>query len=248
MNTFTNQPPPPPPPRAPQEKSPAEKWGIAAFLFLVFLILLIQQSNHGFETMSGLAFLVLLSYGMYAFLRFKQQKPYRKKVFAYAGLAFALGLVGDMMTQDPTVALEKEFEEKLNKQIEQTKKEAEQSFEKESKKLIAAHDTLEQQIKKLEENLEETTQKQEALEEEKKNLEEKIASINQENDSQTQQAVSAPTSESTSQQAPPAPKQQEHVHYKNCSEVRAAGKAPIYRGQPGYASHLDRDGDGIACE
>ena len=250
MNTFTNQPPPPPPPpRAPQEKSPTEKWGIAAFLFLVFLILLIQQSNHGFETMSGLAFLVLLSYGMYAFLRFKQQKPYRKKVFAYAGLAFALGLVGDMMTQDPTIALEKEFEEKLNKQIEQTKKETEQSFEKESKKLIAAHDTLEQQIKKLEENLEEATQKQEALEEEKKNLEEKIASMNQENASQTQQAGSASTtSGDTGQQTLPAPKQQDNVYYKNCSAVRAAGKAPIYRGQPGYASHLDRDGDGIACE
>ncbi len=30
--------------------------------------------------------------------------------------------------------------------------------------------------------------------------------------------------------------------------VRAAGKAPLYRGQPGYAPKLDRDGDGIACE
>lgn len=36
--------------------------------------------------------------------------------------------------------------------------------------------------------------------------------------------------------------------YKNCSEVRAAGKAPIRRGQPGYGKHLDRDGDGIGCE
>jgi len=43
----------------------------------------------------------------------------------------------------------------------------------------------------------------------------------------------------------PAPVQ---VYYKNCTEVRAAGAAPIYQGQPGYASHLDRDGDGIACD
>ncbi|MFI6938539.1 excalibur calcium-binding domain-containing protein [Streptomyces sp. NPDC050418] len=27
-----------------------------------------------------------------------------------------------------------------------------------------------------------------------------------------------------------------------------AGAAPIYRGQPGYRSGLDRDGDGIACD
>jgi hypothetical protein len=30
--------------------------------------------------------------------------------------------------------------------------------------------------------------------------------------------------------------------------VRAAGAAPLYRGQPGYSSKLDRDGDGVACE
>ncbi|KMQ14953.1 calcium-binding protein, partial [Bacillus cereus] len=38
------------------------------------------------------------------------------------------------------------------------------------------------------------------------------------------------------------------AYYKNCAAVRAAGKAPLYKGQPGYASHLDRDGDGVACE
>ncbi|GAA0494111.1 hypothetical protein Ade02nite_20690 [Paractinoplanes deccanensis] len=38
------------------------------------------------------------------------------------------------------------------------------------------------------------------------------------------------------------------VYYKNCSAVRAAGADPIYRGDPGYGRHLDRDGDGVACE
>jgi Excalibur calcium-binding domain len=36
--------------------------------------------------------------------------------------------------------------------------------------------------------------------------------------------------------------------FRNCSEVRAARAAPIRAGEPGYASHLDRDGDGVACE
>ncbi|MFD8620475.1 MULTISPECIES: excalibur calcium-binding domain-containing protein [unclassified Streptomyces] len=39
-----------------------------------------------------------------------------------------------------------------------------------------------------------------------------------------------------------------YTYYKNCAAVRAAGAAPIRRGEPGYASHLDRDGDGIGCE
>lgn len=36
--------------------------------------------------------------------------------------------------------------------------------------------------------------------------------------------------------------------YPNCAAARAANAAPLYRGQPGYRSALDRDGDGIACD
>jgi hypothetical protein len=38
------------------------------------------------------------------------------------------------------------------------------------------------------------------------------------------------------------------VHFRYCREARAAGVAPLQRGDPGYAPHLDRDGDGVACE
>ncbi|MBB1045197.1 excalibur calcium-binding domain-containing protein, partial [Dietzia sp. DQ11-44] len=30
--------------------------------------------------------------------------------------------------------------------------------------------------------------------------------------------------------------------------ARAAGAAPLMRGEPGYAPKLDRDNDGVACE
>lgn len=36
--------------------------------------------------------------------------------------------------------------------------------------------------------------------------------------------------------------------FANCSEARAAGAAPVMRGDPGYAPKLDRDGDGVGCE
>ena len=45
-----------------------------------------------------------------------------------------------------------------------------------------------------------------------------------------------------------APAANAETYYKNCSEARAAGAAPIYEGEPGYSSKLDRDGDGVACE
>ncbi|MGW8572891.1 excalibur calcium-binding domain-containing protein [Streptomyces niveus] len=38
------------------------------------------------------------------------------------------------------------------------------------------------------------------------------------------------------------------TYYANCTAVRAAGADPIRSGDPGYGSHLDRDGDGVGCE
>ncbi len=36
--------------------------------------------------------------------------------------------------------------------------------------------------------------------------------------------------------------------FRNCTAARAAGAAPVKRGDPGYGSHLDRDNDGVGCE
>ncbi|MEV4129674.1 excalibur calcium-binding domain-containing protein [Nocardia sp. NPDC049707] len=47
---------------------------------------------------------------------------------------------------------------------------------------------------------------------------------------------------------PEQPKEESPRYYTDCDQVRAAGKLPLYRGQPGYAPYLDPDGDGIACD
>ena len=39
-----------------------------------------------------------------------------------------------------------------------------------------------------------------------------------------------------------------NAYFRNCDAARAAGAAPIRYGEPGYGAHLDRDGDGVACE
>ena len=36
--------------------------------------------------------------------------------------------------------------------------------------------------------------------------------------------------------------------FRNCAAARAAGAAPVRRGDDGYGPHLDRDGDGVGCE
>ncbi|MEV5041031.1 GmrSD restriction endonuclease domain-containing protein [Microbacterium sp. LMI1x-1-1.1] len=57
-----------------------------------------------------------------------------------------------------------------------------------------------------------------------------------------------PTHESKPAPAPAKPAPPADVYYKNCTAAREAGAAPVRRGDPGYAKHLDRDGDGVGCE
>jgi hypothetical protein len=38
------------------------------------------------------------------------------------------------------------------------------------------------------------------------------------------------------------------LYFKNCTAAKNAGYYNILRGEPGYASHLDKNNDGVACE
>ncbi len=74
--------------------------------------------------------------------------------------------------------------------------------------------------------------------------------------------TAAPTSTTTLAPPPPAPApdiptvrapavptpEAPSAYYRSCAAARAAGAAPLHRGDPGYRSGLDRDGDGVACE
>ena len=48
--------------------------------------------------------------------------------------------------------------------------------------------------------------------------------------------------------APPVQNPAPALAFQTCADARAAGYRNMHRGAPGYSEHLDRDGDGIACE
>lgn len=86
---------------------------------------------------------------------------------------------------------------------------------------------------------EEAKKAEEAKRAEEARLAEETRKANEAHQAQIQQFAAAPT--------PSAPVAS-NTYYPNCTAVRNAGAAPIYAGQPGYGRHLDRDGDGRACE
>ena len=55
-------------------------------------------------------------------------------------------------------------------------------------------------------------------------------------------------SESESQKKSESTPEPQKEFYANCDEAKAAGAAPMYKGDPGYRPELDRDKDGIACD
>lgn len=112
-------------------------------------------------------------------------------------------------------------------------------------------DGLQEQITDLTEELSSETSKTEeavqAAADARTEVEEAVATVG-ERDARIQE-LEAQVSSMTpaAPQAPVAPAAPSSS-YANCSEVRAAGAAPIYAGEPGYGRHLDRDGDGVGCE
>ena len=67
---------------------------------------------------------------------------------------------------------------------------------------------------------------------------------------ETMPSTDAPTTVSPSESTPTAKEtmQQSEVYYKSCAEAKAAGVAPMRKGEPGYRPELDRDKDGVACD
>lgn len=57
-----------------------------------------------------------------------------------------------------------------------------------------------------------------------------------------------PAPEPEPEPAVPAAEQGGDVYYENCTAARAAGAAPLLRGEPGYRPQMDGDNDGVACE
>ncbi|SKA92148.1 excalibur calcium-binding domain-containing protein [Sporosarcina newyorkensis] len=114
-----------------------------------------------------------------------------------------------------------------------------------TKELTEKQTAHEENNKTFEQEITDLTVKNTALTSEVSNLKGQVASMN------TNATVNAASnkSDSSSGSSVSKPSQQSSTaYYKNCTAARAAGAAPVYRGDPGYGKHLDRDGDGVGCE
>lgn len=89
--------------------------------------------------------------------------------------------------------------------------------------------------------------KLEKAKQEEKERAEKVQKEAEERKRREEAAAAARTRQRQSAPVPSQPAPAE-LNFRSCKEARAAGYSHMRRGEPGYSPHLDRDGDGIACD
>lgn len=161
----------------------------------------------------------------------------KKRALTAAGgvVAFAMGFGLGGGTADPTTTDEYVS---VSQELHKTQQELE-SAEAEAAQLKTSIENREEKLTELASEVEEREKDLEARE---NDVAKTLADIEKRESavSETEARGFASTQKTLSKPS--------NVYYKNCTAARDAGAAPVRRGDPGYGSHLDRDGDGVGCE
>ncbi|MEH7787032.1 excalibur calcium-binding domain-containing protein [Bacillus thuringiensis] len=215
-------------------------------LFMISIILITTgttKSEHlVVEFFSTLSFILFIFFLVIAILSVIKKTGVAKKQFIITALLFvifvALSGISAPSSEKTTatstkVASNNEEQKDSEQKKELEKKEADEKTQKQEDEKRQA----EEQARKQEDEKRQAEEQARKQQEEQKRQADEQARKQQQEEQKAQQTQTQPASGNTSS-----------AYYKNCAAVRAAGKAPLHKGQPGYDSHLDRDGDGVACE
>ncbi|PGW05292.1 excalibur calcium-binding domain-containing protein [Bacillus cereus] len=227
-------------------------------LFMISIILITAgttKSEHPVvEFFSTLSFILFIFFLVLAILSVIKKTGVAKKQFIITAVLFVIfvALLGisapssEKTTATSTkVASNNEEPKDSEQKKELEKKEADEKTQKqEDEKRLA-----EEQARKQEDEKRQADEQARKQEDEKRQADEQARKQEDEKRQADEQARKQQEEQKAQQaQTQPANGNTDSAYYKNCAAVRAAGKAPLHKGQPGYSSHLDRDGDGIACE
>ncbi|PFK45207.1 excalibur calcium-binding domain-containing protein [Bacillus cereus] len=228
-------------------------------LFMISIILITAgttKSEHPVvEFFSTLSFILFIFFLVLAILSVIKKTGVAKKQFIITAVLFVIfvALLGisapssEKTTATSTkVASNNEEPKDSEQKKELEKKEADEKTQKqEDEKRLA-----EEQARKQEDEKRQADEQARKQEDEKRQADEQARKQQEEQKRQADEQARKQQEEQKAQQAQtqPANGNTDSAYYINCAAVRAAGKAPLHKGQPGYSSHLDRDGDGIACE
>lgn len=139
--------------------------------------------------------------------------------------------------------------QKLEEAAEQEAQAAAEEYEKE---IAAAEERAETAETELQDYKDEAKAKAEAeakaKEEEQAEQEAAAAKVEEEEQERQRQQEAAQNTPAPAPAPQTSQNEDPNFQYENCDAARAAGAAPVHRGDYGFGPHLDRDNDGIGCE
>ncbi|MGM2766296.1 MULTISPECIES: excalibur calcium-binding domain-containing protein [unclassified Bacillus (in: firmicutes)] len=246
----------------------------AVILFMISIVLIItsaETSNNPIvEFFSILSFVLFVFFLVLAILSVIKKTGVAKKQFIITAILFVIfGALSSISnpTSEKTTAPSKKVASNTTEHKDSDKKELEkkEADEKTQKQEDEKHQA-EEQARKQEDEKRQTEEQARKQEDEKRQTEEQARKQQEEQKRQAEEQARKQQEEQKRLADDQARKQQEeqkkaqqtqtqpaagntsNAYYKNCDAVRAAGKAPLYKDQPGYSRKLDKDGDGVACE
>ncbi|WP_425290439.1 excalibur calcium-binding domain-containing protein [Bacillus mycoides] len=194
-------------------------------------------------------FILFVFFLVLAILSIIKKTGMAKKQFLITGgllITFVvLANIATPSTEKVTAKDKKIAAEKTDKKDAEKEEEQQTKKEKEEQKQQAEAQAKKQQE---EQQRQAAEQAQKQQEEQKRQAEEQARKQQEDQKRQAEEQTKKQQEQQAASQAQPAAENNSNVQYKNCTEVKNAGKAPLYSGQPGYSRKLDRDGDGVACE
>ncbi|MCI4056426.1 excalibur calcium-binding domain-containing protein [Bacillus cereus] len=227
-------------------------------LFMISIILITAgttKSEHPVvEFFSTLSFILFIFFLVLAILSVIKKTGVAKKQFIITAVLFvifvALSGISDSSSEKTTATSTKVASNNEEQKDSEKKKEADEKTQKqEDEKRLADEQARKQEDEKRQADeqarKQQEEQKRQADEQARKQQEEQKRQADEQARKQQEEQKRLADEQAQTQ---PASGNTSSAYYKNCAAVRAAGKAPLYKGQPGYDSHLDRDGDGVACE
>ncbi|QGQ44759.1 excalibur calcium-binding domain-containing protein [Metabacillus sediminilitoris] len=172
-------------------------------------------------------------------LGFRSGKWWKKTIASLVYLFTLLMIIAIVFGEEPTetdsIKSTTEVSDSESEKAEEEARLAEEQRKQEEEARLAEEQRKQEEEARLAE--EQRKQEEEARLAEEQRKQEEEARLAEEQRKQEEEARLAEEQE-----------QQTNVFYKNCSQAKAAGAAPIHKGEPGYAKHLDRDGDGVGCD
>ena len=162
--------------------------------------------------------------------------------------AAVAGVQDVQLAAEPEYTAEEQERRREVQRVAEEEKSPEEIAAEEAAKLEAEKQAKEAAAREEEERIAREQAEQKRAEEEAARQAQEEAQRREQEQATQAAAQAQQTQQNQARTVAPTPQPTPGLYFKDCTDARNQGYSNILRGEPGYASKLDRNNDGVACE